>query len=104
MSEVETTIARIKKAKGVIGSFIINSKQEPFRTNFTGQTGEDSTIVSNVHPLTEKAQILIRDLDPSNELAFLRIKTKDRELMVAPDKDFTFICVQETERPLGEDY
>jgi dynein light chain roadblock-type len=29
---------------------------------------------------------MIRDLDPTNDLTFLRIKTKNDEIMVAPDK------------------
>jgi dynein light chain roadblock-type len=31
-----------------------------------------------------KAKSIIRDLDPTNDLTFLRIKSKNNEIMVAP--------------------
>jgi dynein light chain roadblock-type len=37
---------------------------------------------------------MVRDLDPTNDLIFLRIKAKLYEIMVAPDKDFMLIVVQ----------
>ena len=36
-----------------------------------------------------------RDLDPQNDLTFLRIRTKKHEMMVAPEKDFLLIVVQD---------
>lgn len=37
---------------------------------------------------------MIRDLDPTNDLTFLRIKTRNDEVLVAPDKDYVLIAVQ----------
>ena len=37
---------------------------------------------------------MIRDLDPSNDLAFLRIKTRNEEIMVTPDEDYMLIAIQ----------
>ena len=37
----------------------------------------------------------MRDLDPQNDLTFLRIRTKKHEMMVAPEKDFLLIVVQD---------
>ena len=37
---------------------------------------------------------MIRDLDPTNDLTFLRIKTKQEEIMVTPDKDYMLIAIQ----------
>lgn len=42
-----------------------------------------------------KAKSLVRDLDPTNDLAFLRIKTRNEEIMVTPDKDFMLIAIQQ---------
>lgn len=38
--------------------------------------------------LAKKAENIVRDLDPTNDLLFLRIKTKSHEIMFAPDKDY----------------
>jgi len=37
---------------------------------------------------------MIRDIDPTNDLTFLRIKTKNEEILVTPDKDYMLIAIQ----------
>lgn len=44
--------------------------------------------------LAAKARSVIRDLDPQNDLTFLRIRSKKHEIMVAPDKEFILIVLQ----------
>jgi len=44
--------------------------------------------------LTKKARSLIRDIDPLNDLSFLRIKTRNEEILVTPDKDYMLIAIQ----------
>jgi dynein light chain roadblock-type len=41
-----------------------------------------------------QARNLVRDLDPSNDLTFLRIPCRKYEMMVAPDKDYFLIVIQ----------
>ena len=38
---------------------------------------------------------LVRDLDPSNDLTFLRVSCKKFEMMIAPDKNYFLIVIQE---------
>lgn len=40
-----------------------------------------------------QARNLVRDLDPSNDLTFLRITCRKYEMMVAPDKDYFLIVI-----------
>jgi dynein light chain roadblock-type len=47
-----------------------------------------------ISSLADKARSVVRDLDPSNDLTFLRIRSKKHEIMVAPDKEFILIVVQ----------
>lgn len=44
--------------------------------------------------LADKARSVVRDLDPVNDLTFLRVRSKKHEIMVAPDKDFILIVIQ----------
>jgi len=37
-----------------------------------------------IHQLTAKSRTTVRDLDPTNDLSFLRIRTVKHEIMVAP--------------------
>lgn len=50
---------------------------------------------SNLAELAAKARSAIRDIDPTNDLTFIRIRSKKHEIMVAPDKDFLLIVVQD---------
>ena len=99
----ENTIARIKNHQGVEQFFITDIHKKHLRTNYIGQSNDGGKIVNNVLTLTEKAKLLVRDLDPSNDLAFLRIKTKNKEIMVAPDNEYMCIVVQNTSKDRGED-
>lgn len=47
-----------------------------------------------ISSLADKARSVVRDLDPSNDLTFLRIRSKKHEILIAPDKEFILIVVQ----------
>jgi dynein light chain roadblock-type len=44
--------------------------------------------------LSDKAKNVIRELDPSNDLTFLRLRSKKHEIMIAPDKDYLLMVIQ----------
>ena len=48
----------------------------------------------NLAELAQQARYLVRDLEPTNDLTFLRIRCKKYEMMVAPDKEFFLIVIQ----------
>jgi len=76
----------------VIGVIVINSEGIPVRT-----TMDNSTTVQYaglMHSLAAQAKNCVRDTDPQNDLTFLRLRTKKHEIMVAPDKDYLLIVVQ----------
>lgn len=41
----------------------------------------------NVHQLLMKARGMVRDIDPQNDLTFLRVRSKKNEIMIAPGKE-----------------
>jgi dynein light chain roadblock-type len=41
-----------------------------------------------------QASGIVRTLDETDSLTFLRLRSQKHEIMVAPDKDFTLIVVQ----------
>ncbi|KAJ4935592.1 hypothetical protein JOQ06_017123 [Pogonophryne albipinna] len=47
-----------------------------------------------IHQLVMKARSTVRDIDPQNDLTFLRIRSKKNEIMIAPDKDYFLIVIQ----------
>ncbi|THD24485.1 Dynein light chain roadblock-type [Fasciola hepatica] len=95
MSEVEETLKRISSQKGVTGAIVGNSDGVAVRSNL-----DNNATVSYcglIQQLTNKARAALRDLDPTNDLTFLRIRSKKNEIMVAPDRDYSLIVIQDAE-------
>lgn len=62
--------------------FIIISKGIPIRSNLdTSLTQQYAALIKS---LSDKARSAIRDIDPTNELVFFRMRTKKHEILVAP--------------------
>ena len=82
MSEVEETLKRINSHKGVQGIVIVNSEGIPIRSTIdAAQTNQYASLITQ---MAHKARSVVRDLDPQNDLTFLRIRSKKHEIMVAP--------------------
>eukprot|EP00753_Platysulcus_tardus_P015601 PLAT5120.1.p2 GENE.PLAT5120.1~~PLAT5120.1.p2 ORF type:complete len:113 (-),score=27.95 PLAT5120.1:103-411(-) len=91
-SEVEETLKRIESHRGVQGILIVNNDGVAIRSNLSE---EDTTNYSAlISELATKARSVIRSLDPTNDLTFLRMRSMKHEIMVAPDKDFLLIVIQ----------
>ncbi|XP_036415815.1 dynein light chain roadblock-type 1 [Colossoma macropomum] len=92
MAEVEETLKRIQSQKGVQGIIIANAEGIPIKT-----TLDNSSTVQYaglIHQLMMKARSTVRELDPQNDLTFLRVRSKKNEIMIAPDKDYFLIVIQ----------
>ena len=92
MSEVEETLKRINSHKGVIGIVIVNSEGIAIRS--TLEQAESTRYSALITQLATKARSAVRELDPQNDLTFLRIRSKKHEILVAPEREFTLIVVQ----------
>ncbi|XP_030581667.1 dynein light chain roadblock-type 1 [Archocentrus centrarchus] len=92
MAEVEETLKRIQSQKGVQGIIVANSEGIPIKSTLDNP----STVqyAGLIHQLVMKARSTIRDIDPQNDLTFLRVRSKKNEIMIAPDKDFFLIVIQ----------
>uniref|UniRef100_A0A3P8S402 Dynein light chain roadblock-type 2 n=1 Tax=Amphiprion percula TaxID=161767 RepID=A0A3P8S402_AMPPE len=80
-AQVEETLKRIEASKGVIGTILVNAEGIPIRT-----TLDNSTTVQYAELLCQLsmlARTTVRDIDPQNDLTFLRIRSKKHEIMVA---------------------
>ena len=43
-----------------------------------------------------QAKAMFREIDSGNDLTFMRLRTKKHEIMVAPDRDYLLLVVQNT--------
>lgn len=103
MSEIEDTKGRINNNKTKVHAFSTNLNKGGMEMSSAGKEGEVGMLMNISVTLTKKARMLIRDLDPENDLAFLRIKTKSKELMVSPDKELIFVVLQNLEDNKSDD-
>ncbi len=102
VTEVDERIDRIKEHPGVKGLLIVNYREDkdggqsqPIFVRCTMPHGTEATNYGvKLSSLARQARNLVRDLDPSNDLTFLRITCKKYEMMIAPDKDYFLIVIQ----------
>jgi len=47
-----------------------------------------------ISQLSLKATNFVETLDPNDELTFLRIRSKKKEIMISPDKDYLLVVIQ----------
>eukprot|EP01059_Diplonema_ambulator_P036005 TRINITY_DN8767_c0_g1_i2.p1 TRINITY_DN8767_c0_g1~~TRINITY_DN8767_c0_g1_i2.p1 ORF type:complete len:114 (+),score=20.88 TRINITY_DN8767_c0_g1_i2:31-342(+) len=94
---IEEVVRKINKEKGVKGFIIINAEGIPIKDSFEETEPKMLTIHYSalMTSLVAKAKSAIRDLDATNELTFLRLRSKKHEILIAPDKDYILIVIQE---------
>ena len=100
MAEVEERILRIKNHKGVIGLLIVDENGKVLRTTMSTSEKDNNPlhIAKKVTELAQKARSVVRDIDPTNDLTFFRVRAKNKqEIMVAPDKNLFLIVLQRTD-------
>ena len=51
-------------------------------------------ISTQVSGITTQAKSVVRDLDPVNDLRFLRMRSNKTEILIAPDEDYILIVLQ----------
>ena len=96
LAEVEETIARISSYKGVQAVMILHRQTgNVIQSTWT----EDLKLqhASIIQQLTSKSALLASTMD--DELSFVRIRSKQHEILLAPDKEYILAVLQ---NPLSE--
>ncbi|XP_069807865.1 dynein light chain roadblock-type 1 [Dendropsophus ebraccatus] len=93
MADVEETLKRIQSQKGVQGIIIVNTEGIPIKSTMDNAT--TAQYAGLMHQLVMKARSSVRDIDPQNDLTFLRVRSKKNEIMIAPDKDYMLVVIQQ---------
>ena len=81
-NKVKTDIYNNYKLYIYIYIYIIYPSGIPIRTTLDNATTVQ--YAGLIHQLTSKSRTTVRDIDPQNDLQFLRIRTVKHEIMVAP--------------------
>ncbi|CAG5130436.1 unnamed protein product [Candidula unifasciata] len=92
--QVEEIMKRINSHKGVKALIIINKDGLLLKTNME-MNATTEQLIKNIHELSLAARRLIRDVDPHDDLMFLRTLSDKDEILISPDVNFTVIVIQE---------
>ncbi|XP_014246023.1 dynein light chain roadblock-type 2-like [Cimex lectularius] len=96
-SELDDTLKKVQMHKGVIGLIVINGEGVPIRSTLdTNVTVQYAALITH---LCDKARSAVRDLDPNNDLTFLRLRSRKQEILVAPEKSYVLIVIQVQDVP-----
>jgi len=93
-TEVEETLKRLVQHKAVIGTIVVNCEGIPIKSTLDNHTTTQYSGLIN--QLVDQAKTMFKEIDPSNDLTFMRLRTRKHEIMVAPDRDYLLIVVQNT--------
>ncbi|CCW61270.1 unnamed protein product [Phytomonas sp. EM1] len=95
-ADIEELVKRITNHRGVRGFLIINSEGIPIRHSFTEASRELAVQYAALfQSLAIKAKSVVQEMDGSNELQFMRLRSKKNEIIVAPDNKYVLIVIQE---------
>ena len=91
MCEVEETLQRIERHPGVTGLIVFNRQGAIIRTNVDVPTAQQ--FAAGYQKLLDMAHHAVRDLDPQNELKFMRVRTHGHEILLAPEQEYTLVVI-----------
>ena len=93
VNEAEETFKRLIALPGVQGIMVMNSDGIPIRT--TLPQSKTALIVGLLHGLLLKTKAAVKEMDHQNELSFIRLRSHKDEILIAPDREFTMIVIQQ---------
>jgi dynein light chain roadblock-type len=94
-NNIETLVEQLSSQSGVQGFVIVNQEGIPIRHSFH----ENSRLLA-VHyaallqQLAQKAKGVVKSLSSSDDLVFLRVRSKKHEILVAPHEHYLLIVIQ----------
>lgn len=98
VAQVEETVKRLASQKGVVGVLVVNSEGVPVRSTMEPEPSLQYGALAA--QLASQARGLVREAAPDDELTFVRVRSKRREVMIAPgynlgNQKLSLVVVQE---------
>lgn len=95
-NNIEELLKGVTQHAGVKGFIIVNSEGIPIRHSFDDADRALSIQYAGLlQNMAMKAKSAVQALDSTNDLVFLRLRSKKHEILVAPEKDYLLIVIQE---------
>ena len=90
---MERILKRIRQQDGVTGVIVVNHENIAIRS--TLDQSQTQTYIKASSDMLQMSYKVVREADPTNDLRFVRIRTKKNELLIAPENDYRVIVIQE---------
>lgn len=93
-TDIQSTIDRIRSSDNVIGVIVATSDGVPLQSSF----GDETTTNNYCTVATESLRRMrhgVHELDPTDDLKFVRIYTRRKEILVTPERDMMMIVACE---------
>ncbi len=90
-TELEEKFQELSSEKSVRGVLILNAEGAAVKSSVDTKTTE--AFSSMIHEIVALSRKLFQEVDPNNDLTFMRFRTKKHEIMVVPDKEYMLIVV-----------
>lgn len=75
----------------MLGVLIVNEKGMAIRSTMSQEeTIDTGSLIMN---FKHKASAAIKEVHPEEEIVFIRIRSREHEIMIAPDKEYTMIVI-----------
>eukprot|EP00759_Apiculatamorpha_spiralis_P025572 PhF_6_TR28996/c0_g1_i1/m.42256/K10419/DYNLRB, DNCL2; dynein light chain roadblock-type len=94
-NNIEELIKKINSHDGVKGFIIVNHEGIPIRHSFDDSRLLAIQYAALIQQLTQRARSSLREIDNLNELYFMRLRSKKHEILVAPDREYILIVIQQ---------
>ncbi|XP_068140913.1 dynein light chain roadblock-type 1 [Drosophila tropicalis] len=91
-SDIEGMFDRLLTLPGAQGAILVNDEGIPIRTSMDVTSSQK--YAGKMAPLIKMARSMISDLEPGDDLSYLRLRTRRNELMVASENDHMVILIQ----------
>ncbi|RUP31991.1 hypothetical protein BC936DRAFT_138598 [Jimgerdemannia flammicorona] len=88
---VDETLRRLSAHKNVIGVVIVNSGGNCIATTLEPLLAKQ--YASLITSLVDTARTTVRTIDDQNDLTFLRVRTKQHEIMVGPSEHLDYLLI-----------
>ncbi|XP_013871868.1 dynein light chain roadblock-type 1-like [Austrofundulus limnaeus] len=90
---VEETLKTLQNQEGFQGFIIINKEGIVIRSSLDIESARQ--YACHVHRLVMKTRSTMQVIEPQSDLTILKVLSKKNEILIAPDKDYLVIIIQD---------
>ncbi|KAH8282255.1 hypothetical protein KR054_006435 [Drosophila jambulina] len=90
---VHATFDRLSQLPGVMAAILIDGKGRPVRSTLNDT--DTLRYATNMRPLVTLARSMVQEMEPTDELSYVRLRTRKQEVMVATENQHTIIIIQD---------